>query len=142
MANDMTKGNPIKLILLFAIPLFIGNIFQQIYNMADTFIVGRTIGVEALVAVGSTGSIMFLILGFAHGLTSDLAIPLSQKYGAKEYHQLHKSFGVSLMITFGICSVLSIASMMLSRKLLEAMQTPPELSSMRLNIFLLFVVES
>lgn len=86
MANDMTKGNPIKLILLFAIPLFIGNIFQQIYNMADTFIVGRTVGVEALAAGGSTGSIMFLILGFAHGLTSGLAIPLSQKYGAKEYH--------------------------------------------------------
>ena len=127
MANDMTKGNPIKLIFLFAIPLFIGNIFQQIYNMADTFIVSRTIGVEALAAVGSTGSIMFLILGFAHGLTSGFAIPLSQKYGAKEYHQLNKSFGVSLMITFGIGSVLSIASMMLSRKLLEAMQTPPEI---------------
>lgn len=124
MVNDMTKGNPIKLILLFAIPLFIGNIFQQIYNMADTFVVGRTLGVEALAAVGSTGSLMFFILGFAHGLTSGLAIPISQQYGAKEYRTIHKSFGVSLVITLVVGIVLSIISVLFARRILELMQTP------------------
>lgn len=141
MTNDMTKGKPLKLILGFAFPLFIGNIFQQVYNMADTFIVGRTIGVEALAAVGSTGSLMFLILGFAHGLTSGLAIPLSQKYGAKEYRQIHKSFGVSIMITLIIGIFLSIISMSFSRPLLELMQTQKKsLINLRI-IFLSFVVE-
>ncbi len=70
MTKNMTVGNPAKLILFFTIPLLIGNLFQQLYNMADTLIVGRTIGVEALAAVGCTGSIMFLILGFTQGLTA------------------------------------------------------------------------
>lgn len=65
MTNDMTKGSPIRLILAFSIPLFIGNVFQQFYSMADTVIVGRTIGVQALAAVGATSAISFLILGFA-----------------------------------------------------------------------------
>lgn len=73
MTNDMTKGSPIKLILSFMVPLLIGNIFQQFYNMADTIIVGRTISVEALAAVGATGSISFLIVGFVQGVTSGFA---------------------------------------------------------------------
>ena len=85
MAKDMTSGKPLKLIWNFTIPLLIGNLFQQLYNMADTFIVGRTIGVQALAAVGSTGSIVFLIIGFATGLTAGLAIPLAQRFGAKDY---------------------------------------------------------
>ena len=63
MTNDMTTGNPVKLILLFSIPLLIGNIFQQFYNMVDTIIVGRFIGVEALAAVGTTSSMVFLVNG-------------------------------------------------------------------------------
>ena len=65
MTNDMTNGNPVKLILLFSIPLLIGNIFQQFYNMVDTIIVGRFVGVDALAAVGSTSSMVFLFNVFA-----------------------------------------------------------------------------
>ena len=79
MTKNMTVGNPAKLILFFTIPLLIGNLFQQLYNMADTLIVGRTIGVEALAAVGCTGSIMFLILGFTQGLTAGLSIVTAQR---------------------------------------------------------------
>ena len=82
MTNDMTTGNPVKLILLFSIPLLIGNIFQQFYNMVDTIIVGRFIGVEALAAVGTTSSMVFLVNGFVMGLTSGFAVLISQKYGA------------------------------------------------------------
>lgn len=127
MAKDMTKGNPMGLIARFTIPLLIGNIFQQFYNMADTFIVGRTIGVHALAAVGSTGSITFLILGFANGLTAGLAIPLAQKFGAKDMKGVKRSFYVSLLISLAVAIVLTALSMYFCRAILELMQTPPEI---------------
>ncbi|MCT3066098.1 MATE family efflux transporter, partial [Lactiplantibacillus pentosus] len=72
--NDLTKGKPLKLIFWFTVPLLIGNIFQQFYSLSDTLIVGQTLGVKALAAVGSTGSVQFLIIGFAQGLTAGLSI--------------------------------------------------------------------
>lgn len=127
MAKDMTSGKPIKLIWNFTIPLLIGNLFQQLYNMADTFIVGRTIGVHALASVGSTGSIIFLILGFANGLTAGLAIPLAQRYGAKDYLGVKRSFYVSILISAVIAILLTILSMVFCRQILEVMQTPAEI---------------
>ena len=127
MAKDMTSGKPIKLIWNFTIPLLIGNLFQQLYNMADTFIVGRTIGVHALASVGSTGSIIFLILGFANGLTAGLAIPLAQRYGAKNYSGVKHSFYVSILISAVVAILLTILSMIFCRQILEVMQTPAEI---------------
>ena len=127
MAKDMTSGKPIKLIWNFTIPLLIGNLFQQLYNMADTFIVGRTIGVHALASVGSTGSIIFLILGFANGLTAGLAIPLAQRYGAKNYSGVKRSFYVSTLISAVVAILLTILSMVFCRQILEIMQTPVEI---------------
>ena len=123
----MTSGKPIKLIWNFTIPLLIGNLFQQLYNMADTFIVGRTIGVHALASVGSTGSIIFLILGFANGLTAGLAIPLAQRYGAKDYLGVKRSFYVSILISAVVAILLTILSMVFCRQILEVMQTPAEI---------------
>lgn len=91
MTNDMTKGSPIKLILSFMVPLLIGNIFQQFYNMADTIIVGRTISVEALAAVGATGSISFLIVGFVQGVTSGFAVITAQRFGAGSENGVRRS---------------------------------------------------
>lgn len=127
MAKDMTSGKPIKLIWNFTIPLLIGNLFQQLYNMADTFIVGRTIGVHALASVGSTGSIIFLILGFANGLTAGLAIPLAQRYGAKNYSGVKRSFYVSILISAMVAILLTILSMLFCSQILEIMQTPVEI---------------
>lgn len=127
MAKNMTSGKPIKLIWNFTIPLLIGNLFQQLYNMADTFIVGRTIGVHALASVGSTGSIIFLILGFANGLTAGLAIPLAQRYGAKNYSGVKRSFYVSILISAVVAILLTILSMVFCRQILEIMQTPVEI---------------
>ena len=84
MTKSMTSGKPVKLILLFALPLIVGNIFQQFYSMADTVIVGRTIGVNALAAVGCTGSVSFFILGFVMGFTSGLSILIAQRFGAED----------------------------------------------------------
>ena len=84
MKTDMTKGNPMKIILLFSIPVLMGNLFQQFYNMVDTIIVGQYLGSKALAAVGSTGCIMFLVLGFASGLAQGFGVMVSQAFGAKD----------------------------------------------------------
>ena len=88
MELDMTKGSPFKLIMKFMVPLIIGNIFQQLYNMADTIIVGRYVGTGALAAVGSTGTIMFLIIGFMQGMTTGFTILTSQRFGSGDIEGL------------------------------------------------------
>ena len=85
MTKKLTEGSPAKLILFFTLPLIGGNIFQQLYSFVDTLIVGRFLGVEALAAVGCTGCIMFLTVGFIIGLSSGLSIFTGQRFGAKDY---------------------------------------------------------
>ena len=84
MTNDMTKGNPLKIFIYFTIPLLIGNIFQQLYSMVDTIIVGRFVGVNALAALGACNSLFFLVNGLVLGLTSGFAVLVAQKFGAKD----------------------------------------------------------
>ena len=124
MTNDMTKGNPVKLILLFSIPLLIGNIFQQFYNMVDTIIVGRFVGVDALAAVGVTGSMVFLVNGFATGLTSGFAVLVSQKFGAKDENGLRKSVASAVILTVISVIVVTLVSLIGARPLLKLMNTP------------------
>ena len=81
--HDMTEGNPFKLIFLFSIPVLLGNLFQNFYSMADSIIVGRLLGTNALAAVGNTGPMTFLILGFISGLTSGFAVITAQAFGSK-----------------------------------------------------------
>ena len=78
LQQDMTTGNPAKTILNFTLPIFIGNVFQQFYNMADTVIVGKFVGTKALAAVGSTGTIMFLLIGFVLGMTAGFTVLTAQ----------------------------------------------------------------
>ncbi len=82
--KDLTEGNPMKLILEFAVPLLGGLLFQQLYSMVDTMIVGRTLGKDALAGVGATGSINFMVIGFCIGVCAGFAIPISQQFGAKD----------------------------------------------------------
>ena len=84
MTKDMTQGSPLKLILAFAVPLMLGSLFQQFYNLADTIIVGRFVGVEALAAVGSVGGLNYLVLGFVNGIACGFSIPISWTFGAHE----------------------------------------------------------
>ena len=85
MTKDLTVGRPLKVIFDFAVPVFFGYLFQQFYNLVDTIIVGQFLGVSALAAVGSTGSLNFMIIGFCMGLCSGFAIPVAQKFGAKDF---------------------------------------------------------
>ncbi len=124
MTKDMTTGNPVKLILLFSIPLLIGNIFQQFYSMVDTIIVGRFIGVDALAAVGSTGSMSFLINGFVVGLTSGFSVLVSQKFGAKDEEGLKKATSSALVLSLIATAIITIVSVLLAKPMLHLMNTP------------------
>ena len=88
--REMTSGSPLKLILSFAVPLLLGMLFQQFYSMVDTIIVGKSLGVDQLAGVGSTGAINFMIIGFCNGVCSGFAIPIAQSFGAKDYKRLRK----------------------------------------------------
>lgn len=124
MTNDMTTGNPVKLILLFSIPLLIGNIFQQFYNMVDTIIVGRFIGVEALAAVGTTSSMVFLVNGFVMGLTSGFAVLISQKYGAKDEVGVKEAVASSIILSIIATILVTFISVLSAKPLLTLMNTP------------------
>ena len=127
MTKDMTTGSPMKLVLSFAIPLMFGNLFQQFYSMVDTIIVGRFLGTGPLAAVGSTGSINFLILGFCTGICAGFTIPVSQSYGAKDFQDLKRFVGNILWLASGFTLVITVLTVALCRPILQWMDTPADI---------------
>ena len=127
MAKDMTSGNPVKLIIAFALPIFIGNVFQQFYNIVDTMIVGRFVGVSALAAVGSTSSIMFCIQGIASGMTTGFGVLISQAFGAKDEKRLRHNVSMSNYLTAILSITLTILLLNINKPLLQLMNTPAEI---------------
>ncbi|KKY00316.1 multidrug transporter MatE [Paraclostridium benzoelyticum] len=124
MTKDMTAGNPVKLILYFSIPLLIGNIFQQFYSMVDTIIVGRFLGVKALAAVGSTGSMNFLIIGFVLGLTSGFSVLVSQKFGANDIDGVKKAVASAIVLSIIMSILITVISVVTSKSILHLINTP------------------
>ena len=122
--KDMTIGNPSKLIVGFGLPLLFGNILQQLYNMVDTIVVGRGIGVDALAAVGATGSFNFLVLGFIMGMAQGVSILVSQFFGSKDYRRLRQSITMSVYISIVVCIVITVISLLSTRTILLMMGTP------------------
>ncbi len=127
MELDMTKGHPLPIILKFMIPIFLGNIFQQFYNMVDTIIVGRYVGAGALAAVGSTGTIMFLVLGFAQGLTTGFTVLTSQSFGAADYKRVKHSVANGIMLAAIVVIVTTLLSIIFINPLLRLMNTPEDI---------------
>ncbi len=123
----MTVGNPTKLILKFIFPLLLGNIFQQLYSMVDAIIVGQYVGADALAGIGSTGAIIFFIVGFAVGLTNGFAVPIAQSYGAQDMERLKKFVGMSCYLCAFFALLLTTLSIVFINPLLNAMQTPQEI---------------
>lgn len=130
MELDMTKGKPGRLLLKFMIPLVIGNIFQQLYNMVDTIIVGRFVGVQALAAVGATGTIMFLIIGFMQGLTTGFTVLTAQRFGAKDEKGLKQSVGNACVLSAVITIIMTVVSVAGMDWLLHVMNTPEDIYGM------------
>ena len=127
MVKDMTNGSPSRHILGFAVPMLFGMLFQQFYNLVDTIIVGKTLGVEALAGVGATGSINFMIIGFCMGVCNGFVIPVAQCFGAKKPADLRKYVfnGYICSIVFAI--VLTLASVIFCRRILIIMNTPADI---------------
>lgn len=127
ISKDMTQGPPLKLILAFFVPLMLGMLFQQFYSMMDTIIVGKFLGVQALAAVGSTGSINFMVIGFCMGICSGFAIPVAQQFGAKNYHYLRKYVANGVWLTVIFAVVMTVAVCLLCKNILLWMQTPQDI---------------
>lgn len=127
MVKDMTNGSPSRHILGFAVPMLFGMLFQQFYNLVDSIIVGKTLGVEALAGVGATGSINFMIIGFCMGVCNGFVIPVAQCFGAKKPADLRKYVfnGYICSIVFAI--VLTLASVIFCRRILIIMNTPADI---------------
>ena len=127
MIRSMTKGNALRLILEFSLPLLLGNLFQQTYNMADAAIVGQILGPNALAAVGATSSVQFLVLGFCIGSMVGFAIPVAQEFGGNRLSHMrqYEYQGAFWMIILAV-SVTSITIFMI-HSLLHALQVPQEI---------------
>lgn len=130
MELDMTKGSPVRLIIRFIIPIIIGNIFQQLYSMADTIIVGHFVGVKALGAVGATGSITFLILGFTQGLTTGFTVLTAQRFGEGDREGMKRSICSAYMLAVILTIVMTFVSVTQMDKLLHLMNTPEDIYDM------------
>lgn len=127
MELDMTKGRPMPIIFRFFIPVFLGNMFQQVYNLVDTIIVGHFVGQGAFAAVGSTGTIMFLILGFANGLATGFTVLTSQRYGAKDDAGIRASVANAILLTVIVSVFTTVVGATSMRTLLKIMNTPEDI---------------
>lgn len=130
MTKDMTTGNAWKSIIFFSLPVLVGNLFQQFYNMADAIIVGQFLGEDALAAVGATGSIMFLVLGFAMGIAQGFGVLISHAFGAKDENLLKHYVATSLVLGLVISLIMTVITVSQSRNLLLLMNTPENILDM------------
>ena len=125
--SDMTTGSPMKIIFNFTLPIFIGNVFQQFYNMADAVIVGKFVGNKALAAVGSTGTIMFLIYGFVVGMTAGFTVLTAQKFGAGDMPAMRRTVVGASFLSLVVGLVLTAAFMVFMKPWLVLMHTPEDI---------------
>lgn len=127
MQKKMTSGSPLQLLLGFTIPMMGGLLFQQFYNMADTIIVGRCLGVQKLAAVGATGSIHFMIIGFCNGVCNGCGIPVAQEFGAGKENQMRKYIANSIYLCSVLALVLTAVMLGSSHTILQWMGTPEDI---------------
>ena len=127
MTKDLTSGKPLRRILAFCGPLIVGNLFQQFYNLADSVIVGRLLGVGAFAAVGSTGSLNFLVLGFAIGICAGFTIPIAQSFGAQDREGVRRRTGQVVWLGVGFSLLLTGLTFFLTDDVLRLIRTPEEI---------------
>lgn len=127
MQKDMTEGSSLRLILIFALPLLMGNLLQQTYNVVDAAIVGRCLGSEALAGVGASGSVQFLILGFCNGTGAGLGIPIAQRFGARDYKTMRDYLFHGYLLSGIIAISLTVICAILCPQILHLLATPDEI---------------
>lgn len=126
---DLTQGEPFKLLVVYSLPILLGNIFQQLYNMCDTIIVGRLLGANALAAVGNTGPMNFLVLGFLSGMTSGFSVITAQRFGAQDADGLRRSVAMNIVLNLISAVVITAVACMLTMPILRLIHTPAEIIS-------------
>ena len=126
--TSMTQGNPLGLIVTFALPLMAGNVFQQLYTVADTAIVGRAIGVDALAALGAVDWLNWMVLGIIQGITQGFSILIAQKYGSKEYGQMRKAVGNSCTFSAFCAVFICLAAQLAIKPLAALLKTPDQIT--------------
>ena len=125
--KDLTVGNPMSLIMGFAVSLLWGMLFQQLYNIIDTAIVSWTLGKEAYAGMGSTGAVNFLIMGFCMGVCNGFAIPIAQRFGARDYKSMRKFYTHAIILCSAFAVVMTFLVSIFCRQILVAMKTPDSL---------------
>ncbi|MDY5642079.1 MAG: MATE family efflux transporter, partial [Candidatus Faecousia sp.] len=124
--RDLTSGAPMGLLLSFMLPLLLGMLFQQCYNMVDTVVVGKALGVQALAGVGSTGSISFLVLGLCNGICAGFAIPVAQRFGRRDYDGVRKFVGNMILLTAVFAGIITLVTAANCRNILIWMKNPED----------------
>ncbi|MDD7404156.1 MAG: MATE family efflux transporter [Butyribacter sp.] len=127
MAKNMTEGSPLKLIIQFALPLLVGNLFQQTYNIVDASIVGRCLGEKALASVGASSSVQFLVLGFCIGICCGFGIPIAQRFGGKDYTQMRSYIFHAVILAAVTAVIMTIACAALCPQILALLSTPDDI---------------
>ena len=133
MTKDMTTGSPLKNIIRFCLPLMVGNLFQQFYNMADTIIVGQFVGKHALSAVGSVGPLSFMVIGTVTGLCAGFAIPIAQRFGAQDITSLKKYVANIIYTSIVVGAIFTCGAVLLAKPLLNILNTPVEIQGEAYN---------
>ena len=123
----MTVGKPSKLIIQFMIPMFLGNVFQQFYNVADSIVAGQFLGVQALAAIGSTGSLMFFVTGWMNGMSSGFAILVSQWFGAKKYDRMRHYVAMSVYLSIILSVLMTVGFLAANEPILRMMNYSPDI---------------
>ena len=140
MRKDLTAGKPLHLILTFAIPMLMGMLFQQFYNLADTMIVGKLLGAQALAAVGSTGAINFLVIGFCMGLCNGFSIPVAQQVGANDLSTMRRFAANAAYLSIAFAVALTTVTAFFCDQILRLMQTPSDIfDNANRYIFIIFL---
>ena len=124
MTFDMTKGAPLRLILVFTLPLLLGNLFQQMYNLVDAVIVGKFLGLNALSSVNASASVLFLVINFVIGVCCGFAIPVAQRFGAGDERSMRRYVANAALLSAALAAVLTVATTLLCRLILQWLSTP------------------
>lgn len=122
--SSMTEGNPTKLILMFTLPMLVGNLFQQLYNMVDSIIVGRFVGANALAAVGATGSINFLFFSMSFGISAGVGVVVSQAFGADKPDMVERAIANGLYLLGIVSAIVSVLGVVFAKPILQMLRTP------------------
>ena len=140
LTKNMTEGRPLGMILRFALPLLIGNLLQQGYNLVDAAIVGRFLGTGALASVGASSSVQFLVMGFCIGACCGFCVPVAQKFGARDYSSMRRYIYNSFILTAVLAVVLTVACALLCTNILEILSTPADVfQGAWVYLFILFL---